>query len=93
MIYNKELVRMQEYISRTDAIKALKEDAESEPWDYSPNDAITTINIVPTANVAEVIRCKDCKHNSSKQNAGNALCDLFYGMTDQEGYCHLGEKK
>lgn len=40
----------------------------------------------------EIIYCKDCVHNKSKADAGNALCELYYGMTDQMGYCHKGER-
>ena len=47
----------------------------------------------PDADWAEVIRCKDCKYNRNPPSAGNALCDLFYGMTDQNGFCHFGERR
>lgn len=43
--------------------------------------------------VVEVIRCKDCKYNSNPPEYGNAVCDTFYGMTDQMGYCHYGEPR
>lgn len=47
----------------------------------------------PDADWAEVIRCKDCKYNRNPPSAGNALCDNFYGMTDQNGFCHFGERR
>lgn len=40
-----------------------------------------------------VVRCKDCKYNSCSPDHGNACCDMFYGMTDQMGYCHYGERR
>lgn len=40
-----------------------------------------------------VIRCKDCKYNSNPPEYGNAVCDTFYGMTDQNGYYHYGERR
>lgn len=47
----------------------------------------------PDADWAEVIRCRDCKYNRNPPSAGNALCDQFYGMTDQDGFCHMGERR
>lgn len=41
----------------------------------------------------EIIYCKDCKHNMNSPEAGNACCDIFYGMTDQNGFCHMGERR
>ena len=41
----------------------------------------------------EIIRCQYCKHNTSKPNAGNASCELFYGMSDQYGFCHRAERR
>lgn len=41
----------------------------------------------------ELIRCKDCKYNSNPPEYGNAVCDTFYGMTDQNGFCHMAERR
>lgn len=41
----------------------------------------------------EIIHCRDCIHNANLPESGNALCVLFYGMTDQYGYCHKGERR
>lgn len=43
--------------------------------------------------VGELVRCKDCKYNSCLPEHGNACCDTFYGMTDQMGFCHYGERR
>ena len=42
---------------------------------------------------AAIVHCKDCIHNSAFADAGNALCELFYGMTDIYGFCHKGERR
>lgn len=52
----------------------------------------TWVNEVPSAE-PEIIRCKDCKHNANPPEAGNADCDLFYGMTEQYGFCHRAERR
>ena len=41
----------------------------------------------------EIVRCKDCVHNKSAADSGNANCELYYGMTDQMGFCHMGERR
>lgn len=43
--------------------------------------------------VEPVVRCRDCKYNSNPPECGNAVCVLFYGMTDQMGFCHHGERR
>ena len=43
--------------------------------------------------MVEVVRCKDCKHNRQSRESGNANCELYYGMTDQMGFCHVGERR
>lgn len=48
---------------------------------------------IPSADVVEVVRCKDCIHNEHNAEAPNALCELYYGMTDQYGFCSYGEVK
>lgn len=50
------------------------------------------VNNQPSAQ-PEIIRCKDCKHNANPPEAGNADCDLFYGMTEQYGFCHRAERR
>lgn len=50
------------------------------------------VSMLPAAE-PEIIRCQYCKHNTSKPNAGNASCELFYGMSDQYGFCHRAERK
>jgi len=43
--------------------------------------------------LVNVIRCRDCVHNKSAADSGNANCELYYGMTDQTGFCHMGERR
>lgn len=40
-----------------------------------------------------LIRCKDCVHNKSAADSGNANCELYYGMTDPTGFCHMGDRR
>ena len=66
-----------DYISREDVTKLMPE----------------SLNNMPSDDVVRVVRCKDCIHNSYSSDHGNACCDIFYGMTDQMGFCSYGERK
>lgn len=47
----------------------------------------------PTIEQPEIIRCRECKYNDMPPTAGNAGCTLLYGMTDQNGFCHMAERR
>ena len=57
---------------------------------YAP--MIKGIKALPSTQ-PEIIHCKDCKYNPNPPECGNAACVLFYGMTDQMGFCHHGERR
>ena len=42
---------------------------------------------------SEIIRCRECKYNNMPPTAGNAGCTLLYGMTNQNGFCSLAERR
>lgn len=52
-----------------------------------------TINHMPTIEQPEIIRCRECKYNDMPPTAGNAGCTLLYGMTNQNGFCSLAERR
>ena len=41
----------------------------------------------------DIVRCKDCKHNSLKRVSGNAYCDLGIPLFQIYDYCSRGERK
>lgn len=47
----------------------------------------------PEIDAVEVVRCKDCKHNSLNRKIGNAYCDLGIGLNQLYDYCSRGERK
>ena len=80
---------MSRYIDTEQAIRLIEIDALSQ-IDYSKSDAIYCIKATPTANVAEVVRCKDCAvpHN---QWTG---CPKLNGLvTPPDFYCSYGEMR
>ena len=61
------------------------------PFDdeYRIRDAIENL---PSAQ-PEIIRCRECKYNDMPPTAGNSGCTLLYGMTNQNGFCSLAERR
>ena len=46
----------------------------------------------PTADVVEVVRCKDCLQRLGKINScGGVYCNLHKGYFDKDGYCNYGK--
>ena len=83
---------MEEYISKVDAVDVVEYANGNMTW-AERDDCKKRLEELPPADVVQVVRCKDCKYNSSPPECGNAVCDTFYGMTDQMGFCHMGEKR
>ena len=83
-------------------------DADKIPYVISENGCLDDfayrydINEVPTADVVEVVRCKDCKYwdtRDSKGIQGTCLCgekDFCYGSEFYpfaDDYCSYGERR
>lgn len=98
---------MDEYIKREAVIDRLKRNLDAcNPGSFSElcyRDAIETVKCFPAADVAPVVRCKDCKHY---RNYPNGLCYLHTEpKTNARGYsgeavcvepddfCSYGERK
>ena len=41
----------------------------------------------------DIVRCKECKHNSLKRMSGNTYCDLGMGLFQLYDFCSLGERR
>lgn len=53
-----------------------------------------TIDEQPTADVVEVVRCKDCKNYDNQFSVDNCgWCDEFNCGTSDERFCSYGERK
>ena len=92
---------MAEYITRNNAISAVCfgcnqqfSDKPCEPYECTIRQSIMAL---PTADVVEVVRCKDCKH-LTKEYIGDSLefiCKSAKGMVDPapDFYCSYGKRK
>lgn len=65
---------------------------------------VSRLNVIPAADVVEVVRCRECKHfqldawgnaNGVPLIVAHEICDLWAGgcKTNPDGYCFCGERK
>ena len=66
---------------------------------FSENDIIDMVNEMPSADVVEVVRCKDCKYNYGiANNCEYAKDDIVCCYWESDGlhsddFCSKGERK
>ena len=77
-----------EYIDRASAIKMIEEDLPEVVY-YRKEDAIECLECLPSADVVEVVRCKDCKHNVS----GVCRHDFALNFMRDNDFCSYGERR
>ena len=86
---------MPEYIERSSAA-AYFENSKKVMWHKDDVVAAISSPAIPTADVAEVVRCKDCKR-WLKDVAGCTdilgRCEWANYMVGADGYCVYGERK
>ena len=86
---------MAEYIEREAAIKSLLNDAP-EQVGYSREDAADCIRYMDAADVAPVVRCKDCKFGDWDSEPNDAMVcmrtkDGFWRSGND--FCSFGKRK
>ena len=85
---------MAEYIEREAAIKRFENyraDCENEGDMHSAQvfeDCVGELIDMPVANVAPVVRCRECKHNDKKKQ----ICALTGVHFLENDFCSWGEK-
>lgn len=50
----------------------------------------------PSANVAEIVRCKDCEFYDEKRNGGlkeHGYCEIYKGYKKADGFCDIGARR
>ena len=100
---------MAEYIEREKAIELIRLNYCKDCNSYngvrcracSFDDAMLALEDVPTADVVEVVRCKDCKKayiNSFSAQSGLALCRFWTNKANEQmvvrhnDFCSYGER-
>ena len=88
---------MADYIRREDALFALRkaERGGSMTALTRLERAYAEIREMPAADVAEVVRCKDCKHKLRTVANGVVICGEKHGMIrpSLDDFCSYGERR
>ena len=91
----KKVLTMAEYIEREAAIRFLLNDSP-EQVNYSREDAADCIRYMNAADVAPVVRCRDCKYGDYDSKTDDAMVcirtnDGYWRHGDD--FCSYGRKK
>ena len=81
-----------EFINRTEALADFEAcNAENPNW--TPQRVKTLLLRQPAADVAEVVRCRDCKHKVRTDANGIVICSEEHGMycPTESDFCRYGE--
>ena len=93
-----ENVATEEFISRTEALKDFEENNARNP-NWTPQRVKTLLLRQAAANVAEVVRCKDCKLWDSdpdtygKDTGPEGKCMKSFERMPADGFCSYGERR
>lgn len=81
-----------EYISREAALADFEAcNAENPRW--TPQRVKTLLLRQPAADVAEVVRCKDCKHRTESGNCGHPRHHGILPSAYPYDFCNYGERR
>lgn len=86
---------MADYIKRNDLFVLSRDYSRHGEWEEAV--PVTAIRNIPSADVAEVVRCKDCKnnyvttYNHGKQD--DPRCDFTDRHLSLDDFCSRGERR
>lgn len=83
---------MTEYINRESVIRAIENDCLEAVY-YTKRDAIDCIEAEPSADVVEMVRCKDCWYGRYDDYNGCYYCQKLRTWCNGEFYCAYGKKE
>lgn len=79
---------MNDYINREMAADSIVLECDN----VTLEQARQAIKDVPSADVVEVVRCKDCMWGNNKTRSGKRYCELSDMYQVDDGFCNWGEK-
>lgn len=82
----------EEFNSRTEALKDFESCNAANPH-WTPQRVKTLLLRQPTADVTEVVRCKDCKHRTEFGNCGNPRQKGVLPSAYPFDFCNYGKPK
>ena len=82
---------MTDYISRQAAIDSVWRAVELDNSYAMKHQIYTDLKTIPSADVVEVVRCKDCRYWNNKVDLTYCEKKTWLG-TDADDYCSFGER-
>lgn len=90
-----------EYIERKPILKFIEDGLnnpdKSKAFGHDAIEIMTEVQYAPTADVVEVVRCKECTHFKACKEVEGATwtgyCNYGEFHTDEEDFCSRGERK
>ena len=85
---------MAEYIDRNVAIARVTALEVTEPF-ATMLDVRRDLADIPAADVAPVVRCKDCRYSGFDPEYGKRWCERCWGsmLVQDDDFCSYGEKR
>lgn len=90
---------MAEYIERDAILESIakKHGTRNDIEEQTALDIWDGIKKIPTADVVEVVRCKDCKYFKTDsyycQKTKQGYCEFDNNVKQKQGYCSYGERR
>lgn len=84
-------IDVERYINNLRELRISDKDTVYEYYDDGIDVAISEAAIFPAADVVEVVRCKDCKHNPMRSFTGCPMAGIEKRKTTD--YCSYGVRK
>ena len=89
---------MPRYIDADELIQKIDDGNKSLLTSALAMTVIKMIDDTPTADVVEIVRCKDCKFSVDYYNDGDCYCkiptrEMVWLGNNWNGYCSYGERK
>ena len=89
---------MARYIDADEALRMMRNVKADKPsygtWDMACDCCIDCVEVVPTADVTEAVRCSECKYNPNyKRSKGMVWCRKFRQDVCSDGFCNYGERR
>ena len=93
------------YIKREAVLKIIGDNCPHDKCGYNTEEEMGAgaachyimkdVENIPTADVVEVVRCKDCKYYEAHGNGKYGLCKNYKGkgMRNATDYCSYGERR
>ena len=87
---------MTDYIKREDAIWSVFNATTDKTFEGTRRitDCVTKLKNIPSADVVEVVRCKDCKHRYYDKERNLYYCEMYFGLgiVKNNNYCSYGAR-